>query len=185
MNNDGKNISTMVAQMRRLCEQIAKLLGTASEMMREKGWECVSNATADNSVSLSKPRLWIPEYFCQFWMSENNSGKLSFISVILDNRENDSSFQIKEPLLTAGWLDYGPRKKVDDWKNASCTWHVFMPGRKDDGSLLVANPKKAWPDEEHPFIRISTFGVPLTSVTDAESLKSKIIDPLLKGLEKK
>ncbi len=185
MNDDGKNISGMVAQMRKLCAQIALLLRTANDMMKEKGWECVSNATADASYSLSKPRWWIPQYFCQYWTNKDNSGKLSFVSIILDNRDNESSIQIKEPLLMAGWFDYGPGSEVGDWKSEYCTYHVYMPGRKDDGTPLFADPKKAWPEEKYPFIRISTFGVPLITVTDTESLKSRIIDPLLKGLEEK
>jgi hypothetical protein len=38
----------------------------------------------------------------------------------------------------------------------------------------------AWPGQS--FVRVSTMGVPLTSVVDAEGLKSRIIEPLIQGI---
>lgn len=55
--------------------------------------------------------------------------------------------------------------------------------RTPDGAPALADTKIAWPEEEYPFVRMSTSGVPLISVTDTGSLSSRIIEPLLKGLE--
>ncbi|MFQ5802325.1 MAG: hypothetical protein ACE5JQ_05435 [Candidatus Methylomirabilales bacterium] len=178
MSHDGKNIIAMMQQLRRLCEQISLLLSTADTLMDDEGWKATGNTPVLHGISYSLqwPRYWIPQDFFRFYKNDNLRHILTFVSVVLDDRENEKN--LMEPLLTAGWFDYGPGNEVGNrWDYPYARWHLKMPERSDDGKLLSA----AWTGEH--FLRVSTLGVPLTSIADVEGLKSKIIEPLIKGMK--
>lgn len=184
MSEDGKNIIAMLRQLRRLCEQISLLLKTADGLMTEEGWKAtpeINYIFAGLSYTLSRPRFWIPQDFFRFYKNDDLRHILAFVSVVLDDAENEKNLQ--EPLLTVGWFDYGSGNEVGNrWQYSYARWHLKMPERNNDGRLLSAD-SKAWPKESLPFTRVSTLGVPLTSIADAEGLKSRIIDPLIRGIK--
>lgn len=183
MSDDGKNIIAMLQQLRSLCEQISLLLITAEGLMADESWKAKETGYmfAGISYTLSRPRFWIPQYFFRFYIKADLGHVLAFVSVVLDDVENEKN--LKEPLLTAGCFDYGPGNEVGrKWAYSYARWHLKMQGRSDDGRLLSAD-SKAWPKESLPFTRVSTLGVPLTSIADAEGLKSRIIDPLIRGIK--
>ncbi|MBI3300798.1 MAG: hypothetical protein HYZ72_01780, partial [Deltaproteobacteria bacterium] len=99
MNEDGKNIVTMLRQLRRLCEQISLLLITADGLMADEGWKAKETGYmfAGISYTLSRPRFWIPQNFFRFYIKVNLGHILAFVSVVLDDAENEKNLQ--EPLL--------------------------------------------------------------------------------------
>lgn len=181
MSEDGKNITAMMQQLRRLCEEISLLLGTADTLIANEGWKTTGNTCLSVSYTLAYPRFWIPREFFRFYKKTDLGQILIFISVLLDNAENESHLQAS--LLTAGWFDYGPGHEVgNQWQSSYARWHLQMPERNDEGILLsVDDSKVRWPKE--PFVRVSTLGVPLTSVVNTEGLKNKIIEPLVQGIK--
>ncbi|MDE2321550.1 MAG: hypothetical protein KGL31_06480 [candidate division NC10 bacterium] len=182
MSGDGKNIVSLMQQLRKLCEQISLLLMTADSLMIDRGWRAeTAQPFAGLSYTLSSPRFWIPQDFSRFYKNNNVQHILGFVSVVLDDAEGSTS--LDEPLLTAGWFDYGPGVEVGKrWQYSYARWHLKMPQRSDDGRLLPAS-STIWPKEPLPFLQVSTLGVPLTSILDAEALKSKIVEPLIQGIK--
>ena len=96
-------------------------------------------------------------------MLENthHASKLAYVSVILDDRDENVSFKIDEPLLTAGWFDYGKGKKASsNWNWWYALYYIWVPGREqaverpDDGSIY----RKSYDpdDEESKFRQVST-----------------------------
>jgi len=191
MSEDGKNIVAMLKELRTLCEEIHRLLGTADGQIQEldKGWKPIpANVFSGLSYMLSprqsrrqSPRHWIPQDFSRFYENDNLGHIRAFVSVILDDWEKESV--LGEPLLTAGWFDCDPGNTIELRKIYSyARWHLKMPGRRDDGQLVSAD-SKAWPKEPLRFLHVSTLGVPLMSVRDDKELKSKIINPLIQGIK--
>lgn len=180
MSEDGKNIVMLFQQMRRFCEEVAQLLTTADGIMLGNGWRNAdSNVIAGLSYTLLRARGWIPQDVSRFYRSNKLQHIVAFISVIVDDWEKNST--LKEPLLTAGWFDY-------DSSNAVPTqglynygrWHLTMPDRHDDGKLISTDSKN-WPKES--FVRVSTLGVPLVSIIDAQGLENRIIRRLIRGMK--
>jgi len=182
MSGDGKNIVGLMQQLRKLCEQISLLLMTADSLMSDRGWKAeAAQPFAGLSYTLSSPRFWIPQDFSRFYKNDDLRHILGFVSLVLDDAESRTN--LEEPLLTAGWFDYGPGEEVGKrWQYSYVRWHLKMPQRSDDGRLLLAS-STTWPKEPLPFLRVSTLGVPLTSIADAEALKSGIIEPLIQGIK--
>jgi hypothetical protein len=103
-------------QFRRFCRQVQLMLGTADAMMAVDGWMNpggnASAAYGDTSQSLAKPDLWLPQYFCRFYVHAQRPGILAFLSVILD--ETPDPKLVTAAIASAGWFDYGKRKPGSD-----------------------------------------------------------------------
>lgn len=182
MSEDGKNIIGMLQQLSKLYEQIALLLKTSDSLMKVKGWTLAgTNVFGGLSYTAANPQGWIPRSFFSLYENEKSPHVSAFISVVLGKREKNLNDQ--EPLLTAGWFDYGLGKQMGnrfnyDWPH----WHLNMPQRNDEGRLTSADARTFWPKDKAPFSRVSTLGVPLTSISSSEELKNKLIEPLLREL---
>lgn len=183
MSEDGKNLMAVLQSLRRFCEQVSLLLGTADGLIGEEGWKSeTSTLFAGTSYILSWPRFWIPQYFVRFYKRDDLRHIMAFVAVLLDDAENKTN--LEEPLLTAGWFDYGHGKEVKkQWDYHYARWHLKMPGRRDDGELQ-SEDSTTWPNESLPFVRVATLGLPLTSVVDTESLKNKVINPLIREMKR-
>jgi hypothetical protein len=172
MRESGKNIVMNLQAMRKLCEGISELLGTADQIMLQNGWRNVDSLViAGLSYTLARPRSWIPQDVFRFYTSKNI---LAFFTVILDDWEGKS--EVKESLLTAGWFEYDSGDAVPTqgvYKYAR--WHLKMPDRNDNGNLTSTDSRN-WPRES--FVRVSTLGVPLMSLNapGLEGLITRLID---------
>jgi hypothetical protein len=115
MSEDGKNIIALLQQLRRLCEEIGLLLGTADRLMSDVAWSAtdINYVFAGLKYTLANPRLWIPQDFFRFYRNDKFGHVLAFVSVVLDDEKNAST--LKEPLLTAGWFDYSSGNQVSKW----------------------------------------------------------------------
>jgi hypothetical protein len=182
MREDSKTLVAIMRQLRILCEEICLLLGTADNLMNEEGWKAKGNINvfANLKYTLAAPRCWIPQDYYRFYENDGFVHILPFVAVILDDWGKESA--VNESLLTAGWFDYGSGNQVGTrWSYYFQRWHLKMPGRRDNGQLVTENAN-AWPKESLPFARVSTLAVPLTSIADANELKSKIIGLVTQGI---
>lgn len=190
MSEDGKNILEMVQQIRKLCEQISLLLRTVDEQMSNEGWEAWNNVVlSESSASLLASEKWFPHELFRFYIREEHPEILVFVSILLDSYSYSGldkyEDELTEPLVTAGYFDYGQGKKVGDWEYWYARWFGYMEDRKDDGTIHESKMdwQKGW-DETYPFQSYKCFGRPLTSITNAQDVESKIVNPLLGILPK-
>ena len=190
MRSDGKNITDLMFEIRKLCEQVAMLLGSADQIVKKEKWISAngSTVTGGNSASINRPRAWFPEYFCRFYENENLPSFLYFISVILDNRENSGHYaaknvgQFSEPIITSGYYDYG-ENKVGKWDHWRCRWHVYSDDPDYKGEIFTTIPKEPlFSGNEKNFKQLNSLAIPLMYINNSNDLQSKLIDPLFKHM---
>ena len=181
MTTEGRKVHQAVDQVRTLCAEIALLLSTAEAFLVHADWvpEKVSPA-AGGSTSIDYPRKWVPESVHRFLRHSEHKGLLAFVSVVLENLEQPSL--LEEPLVTAGWIDFGD--SVPDWWYPDISrWHLYNPKRSNDGTANVFTPNENFARKaREEVLRACTLGAPLVAITNAEALEERIIRPLLASL---
>jgi len=158
--------------------------------MEEAQWMRISKWTPAVEVSgsdLDDPYWWLPEAFFCFYERNEFQHVLPFIAVHVDDGYSEQPSLVREALISAGWLDYGVgRKAKDEWgKDYSvCYSHLWMKDRKDDGSLHFGDAREIWEDDDIPenTIKITTFAYPLEVITGSDTLREKIVQPLLAAI---
>ena len=151
--------------------------------------------TWDLSYHIKESNKWFPGEVFRFYYKENPPRVLAFVSVLLDDRHGTYD-SFKEPLITAGWFDC--KKKDPDListiMNKQLDYghpriHAYIKNNKNDGSIMEVNRDKSQfnfkGSPKFKFEKVSTFALPLVSISDAKDIKTKIIDPLISGIRKK
>ena len=85
------------------------------------------------------------------------------------------------PLVTAGILNYGDGKEVSSFYYGYARLHLDAPARKDDGTIVMTDPKQAWPKTGYGFQSMRSLAVPLVEIRDGETLNQRIIAPVFAG----
>ena len=185
MSNDGENVLKLVRQMRRLCEQVAMLLRTADEQMAKADWSTESNyALSELSYSILNPTQWIPINAFRFYRHKDYPNRLAYVSALLDDHW-DRGYTIKEPLMTAGFLDYGQAKISDD-ENWYARYYGHLSKDHDlraDGQPFSFDKTMLPPDLQGKYESGKVFAVPLVSITNSDDVKSQITSKLLNLLK--
>ena len=164
MSNDGKNITECWAEMRKIFEQIILLIQTADTKMIEYKLEKASPAPIDVNQRLWRDnwrqQLLPSEIFSLYYTKDDKI--LCFVSILLHDPnllhypENDYYQEIKEPIITAGWFDYGDKEIENNWQYWYSRFHGYMKDRIDDGITWMKATPGDLPDlgiekEELPF----------------------------------
>jgi len=188
MSEDGKNILSLVKQIRNLCEETSLLLRTVDERMEKKGWDSYNNTSiAYSSASVQNPKQWFPDTLFRFYKNSRYENILLFVSIILDDDFWGQYVEkITEPLITVGCFDFGRGNKVGEkWEYYYAKLYGYLGNRKDQGEVRESPQGwkeefgKGWLPEYY-----KCFGLPLTSITNAQDIESKIVEPLLKLFSK-
>ena len=152
MKEESMNISNLITQIRTLCKETAALLKTADSLVEKNGWSTITGSytTSGNSSSLDDPIGWVPELLYRYYTNtEEYPNKLLYVAVILDNRYDNPAYptggkdKLEEPILTAGYFDYGDEKIVNNsvWKDVYCKGYFFSDGLSYDGSIVTLKPE--------------------------------------------
>jgi hypothetical protein len=188
MSNNGENILKSVKQMRQLCEQISLLLRTADEQMTKADWSSEGNtAIADSSSSILNPTYWIPIAVFRFYRHKNHTNRLAYVSVLLDDHW-ERKYTIEEPLITAGFFDYGTAKVSDDYEYwyARCYGYLSKDRNlKADGQPFRFDKMMLSLDHRGDFEGGEVFAVPLVSIANANDVESQITNKLLNLINKR
>jgi hypothetical protein len=189
MTDAGGNVLLAVRQIRDLFEEISRLISTANSLMEEQGWNSAIDYSKAISVSnaLAQPRSWLPYEIFGLYRSPDLPHIFAFITVILDHRREQE--RLAEPLLSAGWFDYGEGNKARTNPPYSFAgWHLEVPDRKNDGTKVATNLQTAprrirGQMEKHRIDTVTTFALPLVAIGDSNALKEKVIGPLLSSFD--
>jgi hypothetical protein len=188
MSEDGKNILKMIKQNKKLFEEMALLLKTSDEQMQKNGWEADgSGAIYDMSKSLNDPQRWLPNYLFRIYFNSEYENILAYVSILLDDDVYGGYEDIiTEPLITAGYFDYGEGNKVEEYQQWFTKWYGFWMEKRREDEIIYEdkkNWKKEWeerfPKDDVDFEHYRCFGIPLTSITNTSELESKIVNHLL------
>lgn len=185
MSTDGENILKVIKQTRSICEQISLLLRTVDEQMKKAGWDSEGNtAIAESSSSIQQPAQWLPSEVFRFYRHKDYPNRLAYVSILLDD-DKWKEYTIKEPLVTAGFFDYGQVKvgeQGDNWLYWYARYYGYLAkdkGLSPDGQHFHFDPRTARTGDWGEFESAEVFALPLTSITNADDAKSKITDKLL------
>ncbi len=180
MNNDGENILKMFKQIRQIFEQVSLLLRTVDEQMIKADWKSMGNyALSDLSYSILEPASWIPIMVYRYYKHKEFPNRLAYVSVLLDNHWY-RKYTIKEPLLTAGFLDYGRDEVV--WENHYARYYGYLSEIHDlkaDGQFFQFDNTMLPSDVQGKFKNGKIFALPLISITNAKDVESKVTIKLL------
>lgn len=187
MNQESKNIINLMSEVRSLFEQIAMLLGTGDQIFGEQGWSSAnsSTVTGGNSASINHPRDWAPELFCRFYKNEKYPNILFYLGVIIDNRDNYQDYPKDfEPIITAGYYDYGDGETIGNWNIWRSRWHIYSDEQNYGGAICTLKPKNRddFEEKDNNFNKLRSLALPLVSIKNTNDLKEKAIEPLLNDL---
>jgi hypothetical protein len=186
MTEDGKKIVGMFKELRRVCGDIALLLGTCDSLMQEHGWTPLNNiAKAGSSNSIGYPAGWLPYYAFRYYGNESHPQLLAFVSVIFDNANKEKPDRVSQALVSAGFYDYGEGKVPKGWNYYYASIHVYIKGASDDRQWIDAELHEVWPKEKKQGVKVSTFAAPLTEITDTENLRERMVLPFIRKIEEK
>jgi hypothetical protein len=180
MSNDGENILKLFKQIRQIFEQVSLLLRTVDEQMIKADWKSMGNyALSDLSYSILEPASWIPIMVYRYYKHKESPNRLAYVSVLLDNHW-DRKYTIKEPLLTAGFLDF--EKDEVFWENWYARFFGYLSEIHDlraDGQPFQFENTKLPSDIQGKFRNGKVFAIPLISITNAKDVESKVTVKLL------
>ena len=186
MGEIGRNIVNSFRELRKFCKDVSLLLMSADGLMLESGWRPFPRigVLGARSFSVDQSQWWLPLEFVRYYESSDFKNLLPYIVILVDDIENNVA--LDEALLSAGILDYGANGTVADWGYWFSHWHLWMPNRKDDGTLCFEDPRQTWGKEKPPqgIVKVTTFAYPLEDITSSESLNQKVIRPLISTMVK-
>jgi len=183
MSEEGKNILNLFKQVRAFCVQVSNLLLTVDEQMGAEGLESYNNtAIAYSSASIMNPKQWVPDSFFRFYNLKEHKNVLVFVSILADDDVSQQyKLKLNEPLITAGFFDYGKGKEVgDNFDYWYSSWLGYIANYIEDGKIYES--KSSWKEDEkedYPFESWKCFGLPLISINKAQDVSSKITKPLV------
>jgi len=186
MSSDGEIVLKLLGQVRQVCEQVGFLLQTADAQMLKAGFKSEGNTAIDGiSYAIINPRQWIPTTAFRFYKHKDYPKRLAFISVLLDNRE-DIQYTINEPLVTAGFLDFGEvDASLQNESGYSDYWYSRYFGylmkdhlAKPDGKPFSFENAQLDNEIKGRFKIGTVFAIPLVSVASAEGVKSEVVTKL-------
>jgi hypothetical protein len=181
---NGANFLGAIRQVRRLMTDVSKLLLEVDSLMGQEGWEprAGSTATAGASYSLSWPRNWIPFHVFRFYRNADMHSSIACISVLLE--ADDRKIPLNEPHVSALIIEYEAGTALPEGVQlyACANWHLYVPNRRDDGTLNFIEPRKLWPSESTAK-KMTSFAVPLVKIRDQITLNETVVMPLLRALK--
>jgi len=183
VSSDGENILKAFQQVKRICEDISLLLQTVEKEMARKEWNNATGSTAiaDGGRRLLDPSRWIPIYVFRFYKHKNFRNRLAFVSVLLDDHW-EKFYSLKEPLVTAGYFDFERNEATLDGNYWYARYYGYMLKENNlepNGIPFSFETVKMKASIQGKFKRGEVFGLPLTSIKNANDVKELITDKLL------
>jgi len=186
MSETGKNIVLGFQELRKFCRQLSLLLRTADGLMAEAGWNPIprSSVFGNASRAVEYPDWWLPGDFSRFYKHGAHKHLLAYVGAIVNDHPTDpGGVVVSEPLLSAGWLDYGLGNESNAWENYFCRAHVWWKDQIVYGKLHTS---------EHPqaiglppyVLKVASLAYPLDDIQTAAALKEKVVTQLLDEINK-
>lgn len=191
MSESGKNIVDGFRVLRKFCNDVSLMLTTANGLMREGGWTRVSKRTpaVETRGDLDDPNCWLPDAFFCFYEHDQIPHLLAFVAIHVDDLQTQDPSLVTEAVVSAGCLDYGAGTNAKgDWGKdySACYSHLWVKNRVDDGTVFSGDAVElyGWDDTSVGAVKVTTFAHPLDEITSSQTLKQKIVQPLLAAISK-
>ena len=77
---------------------------------------------------------------------------------------------------------FGIHGETSKYSWVSARWYLYLPGRKDDGTLVSSEPRPDFPGKVNKVQRSTSLAMPLVSIVSADSLRRSVVVPVLKSI---
>ncbi len=179
MIQTGPEILNSLRSLKKFLGSIRQLLGAGESLMQESGWSQFGGniAYSETSRSFHEPDLWIPFFVCRFFRKNSEPNLLSFVTVILD--DPDAPERIVEPLVSSGYLNYGSGETIGAIYNITDGYIALLPDKIPTEMSDIPLDLIPSASGKRILVAARALAVPLADVVDTETLKKKVIEPLL------
>jgi hypothetical protein len=164
-SDDTHDIVLAVQGVRRLVEDVAKLLKAARDRLDNFGWKPRSTAAITASTSLNFATSWIPQDAFLFVFNPTYSNHLAFLSVAFDSIDNAVAF--RTPIACVGYIRFAT-PVGDNWSyrwSRSFDWVAPLY----DGRFQAIPIDKLIPRSNIQAAEIAA--VPLEAITNSELIE--------------
>jgi len=177
MTDQGKVIQDCVSNLIGLYRELQTLLVSADELVSADKWLPFNRYAASHGKTLDSPERWLAQYVFRFYhRPETKPDRIMlYLSAILFDSGNPT--RIKEPILTAGWVEFGIRAHPDNFPWEDLALHLDIPGAANDGIVMTHDTASI--GKRRKFSKFGTLAVPLVEIDTADALKQRVIAPLL------
>ncbi len=186
MTNDGQNILECFQKTRKICREVGLLLQSQEAQMKEKEWNARSNTSvAEGSNHINYPGYWIPIAVFRLYKNKQKPSKLVFSSVLFDNHW-EKEYLIEEPLITAGFFDYGNKSVDEDFEYSFTRIYGCLHKKynwKHNGETFSFDRTMLPSNHKGNFVSGKVFALPLVSIKNDNDVKDTITNKLLQLLE--
>ena len=186
MTISGQQMLEGLAQARAFFKQVSLMLRTAEDLLYEAGLESIcGNKTSNITSHLHKAEGWIPQDIYRFYVESTeeergNKGLVTFIGVLLDREGAWAGF--REPWVTCGIYQFSREQDPKSFHYWEWVTAALDDEHEPDGSFHDHQCTEEEQQEDNLLYQ-AVMALPLVEISDAESLKRRIVDPLLKKIE--
>jgi hypothetical protein len=179
----GSSILRAISDMREFLGQVSSLIRTAEDSLLAEGWESnTGNRCIDIKNHISMPNEWMPHEIYRFYTNiEKHGGMVLFLGVLLDLGEKSDLFT--EPWVTCGIFQFADKQTAQNHKDIEWVWASLDDKYDPDGTFSRSNIDPEEQEEYGGLIYQSFMAIPLIDINDANDIKNKIIDPLIKEIK--
>jgi ABC-type Fe3+ transport system substrate-binding protein len=176
MTDNGKSIYHAVKNVRLFLVEIARMLSDCDRLMSDQGWESIGTASVSgSSTSINIPEKWIPYAINRVYLKEDQRHTAKAIAIILDDEWKD---RVIEPVMVGSSYATVDEKLVGLYGWDHTWWWLEFTDGISDGKIKTVNSKGREKKEFQRFTDIRLFGWPMAEFSNAEHIKSQIIDIL-------
>jgi len=179
----GLELLKSLKAVRQFFADVGQLLLTAEGMMAEQSWEPIGDAgcLVWTSAMVTKSSHWIPRFAARHYVCPQQfPNVVAIISVLIDDFEIGKDFKLTEPVVSASFFVLPEETseehcRVDRW---NALWLGYGYVEADGTPYSIDSSHDDW-QETHRWKFMTMFGWPLVDIGNQESLKAKIVDPLI------
>ena len=150
--------------------------------MAESNWATPNTtAVSGGSASINNPGKWCPHAVYRTYLNEDQPKTTKVIATIFEDEWCNSLY---EPIIVSSTY----RTKKDGfvaflWWNHTWWWFKWTDAKVDGAKKRITAETGDTAEFSKSFANyteIELFGCPLISVTDSDTIKSRIVDPLVR-----
>ena len=177
MTDQGKAIQDCVSNLILLYRELQTLLISADELMAAERWVPLSTSVTSHGKNLDSPERWLAQYVFRFYHrpKQGHDHVMLYLSAVLYDSGNPT--RITEPILTAGWVEFKSPADPLKFQWEDLQLHLDIPGSACDGVVMTHDTASMGKRRE--FNKFGTLAVPLVEIDTADTLKQRVIAPLL------
>jgi hypothetical protein len=182
MTDQGKAIQDCVSNLITLYRQLQTLLISADELVSADRWVPFNSNAASHGKTLDTPEKWLAQYVFRFYgrPEPGYDHILLYLSAILFDSDDPS--RLKEPILTAGWAEFGIPADPDNFQWEDLKLHLDIPGAANDGVVMTHDTASM--GKRRKFSKFGTLSVQLVEIDTMDALRQLVIVPLLDRVNK-